>query len=444
MTERVRLFRAVIAGFIQERREAKLKGADDDPDAAKRFEYRTWLADAARRADQVQAATHVLKATHPDAKGSSLYVRPDALPARAEVGSHALGARYVEDGVGHVASLDVIRFLRTEVEKRPLLDWVRAGDPDLKAALSDDPGEAAAWMSAFASLVRQHEAPATHPLAKQVYWLVGDDPRDDANYHLLQPMFPSSLVHAVHVEIQDARFGEANVEARRAFRDNRPHHAQYREYRGLAARKLGGTKPQNVSQLNIERRGLNLLLPSLPPEWRSAGVHLLKRESAFESLLGFGGMRELVHVLADFLRSRPPPTIETRRRREAIEQAIGQELAMYGAVVRSQYSAGWTRRHECRLPPCEQLWLDPDRTTLPPRSDPAGEAEDMEFNAAYDSGAWADEVAGRFGDWLNAQLHRAGLQDVSLPERRHWAAQVILDVAWPTPLQRRAAAGGAA
>jgi len=442
LTDRAKQFQAAIAAFIETRRAAKLKGKDDDAEAASKYEYAAWLADAARRVGQIQAVTHVLKATHPDARGSSLHVAPGTMPQHGEIGSHLLGEDFAEDVVGNAAALDVFKFLKVDVDGRRLLDWMQAGDADLKAALSEDEATAAAWMSAFASLVRPDNEPATHPMAKQVYWLVGDDPLDDAHYHLLQPMFSSTLMHAVHADIQDARFGESNKQARQALRNKQPSDAIYRDYRNLVARKLGGTKPQNISQLNSERGGVNYLLPSLPPPaWQPAGVHLLRQDSAFDGLLRFGGMRDLVRALVSFLEGDPDPTDETRRRRGALVQAIGQELATFGVVVRGQYKAGWTRASECHLPLCQQLWLDPDRIDLPVRGDPALGEQDLAFNAAYDAGDWADAVAGDFGDWLNARLHQTGLVNVSLPERTHWASQAIIDVAWPIPLRRRAAGG---
>lgn len=442
LTDRGIAFRAGIAAFIETRRAAKLKGKDDEAEAGAKYEYATWLADAARRVGQIQAVTHVLKATHPDARGSSLHVVPGKLPQREEIGSHVLGEDFAEDVVGNAAALDVYKLLKTEIDGRRLLDWMQAGDADLKAALSDDEATAAAWMAAFASLVRPETEPATHPMAKQVYWLVGDDPLDDVQYHLLQPMFSSTLMHAVHADIQDARFGDANKQARQVFRAKEPSEAIYRDYRNLVARKLGGTKPQNISQLNSERGGVNYLLPSLPPPaWKPSGIHLLRQDSAFEGLIRFGGMRELVRALATFLKTQPEPTMDTRQHREILEQAIGQVLAMFGVAVRGQYQAGWTRASECRLQLSQRLWLDPDRIELPLREDPALREQDQAFNDAYDAGDWADEVAGDFGDWLNARLHQAGLVNVSLPERKHWASQAIIDVAWPIPLRRRAAGG---
>lgn len=438
-------FQAAIAGFIESRKEAKLKGKEDNADAntASKYEYATWLADAARRVGQIQVVTHVLKATHPDARGSSLHVPPASLPPHREIGSHLLGEHYAEDVVGNAAALDVFKLLKVEVDGKRLLDWMQAEDADLAAALSGNAQQATNWMTAFASLVREEASLTTHPMAKQVYWLVGEEAHDDEQYQLLQPMFSSTLTHAVHADIQDARFGEFNKEARKAFREKAASDATYHDYRNLIARKLGGTKPQNISQLNSERGGVNYLLPSLPPPvWQIDGrSNILKCQSVFEVFRWYGGVRDLVRTLSDFMLSDPPPTVETREHRKIIEQAIGQELAMFGVAIRARYTAGWTRDPNCVLPRCEQLWLDPDRIELPPRTDPDHPewwADDEAFKADYDLGNWADEIAERFGNWLNARLVDAGLVRAALPERNHWARQAVLDVAWPIPLQRQA------
>src|SRR5690606_40777565 len=134
-TGRAARFREAISGFIEERRSAKEQDRNYDP---AKYEYRAWLADAARRVGQIQVVTHVLKATHPDARGSSLHVPPSNLPPHPDIGSHVLDGGFAEDVVGNAAALDVFKFLRTEVEGRRLLDWMRAGDADLKSALSDD------------------------------------------------------------------------------------------------------------------------------------------------------------------------------------------------------------------------------------------------------------------------------------------------------------------
>ncbi|KAB8164030.1 type I-F CRISPR-associated protein Csy1 [Lysobacter maris] len=427
-------FRMAIAAFIEARRELKLKGKEDDVDAVSKYDYGTWLADAVRRVGQIQAVTHVLKATHPDARGSSLHVAPDRLPPHAEIGSHLLGEDFAEDVVGNAAALDVFKFLKVEIDGRRLLDWMHAGDSDLGRALHPDPAIASAWMEAFGSLVRSDPVPVSHGSAKQIYWLVGDQPEDDAHYHLLQPLFSSSLAHAVHADIQDARFGETNKLARQAFRAREAHDADYRDYRNLVARKLGGTKPQNISQLNSERGGINYLLASLPPTWDVERPRkLLKLESAMDRLAYIRGMRHRVGDLADFLLANPPNNDATRTRRRRMEQELGGQLALFAAETRARFEPGWTRDPDCLLAECEQLWLDPGRAE-----------EDEDFKAAYHRGDWPDEVAGRFANWLNAQLHEAGLATVGDAEHAHWARQAIIEAAWPVPTRRSAPEGATA
>lgn len=448
MTEsRSNRFRSAIASFIDERREAKMKGNEDDASTALKYEYDTWLSDAARRVSQIQAVTHALKATHPDARGSSLHVKPDSLPRHTEIGTHLLGDDCVDDVVGNAASLDVFKFLKVDVDNRRLLDWMQAGDTDLRDALNSDSELASSWMAAFGGLVRSENVLVSHARSKQIYWLVGDEPADDDQYQLLQPMFASSLAHRVHAEIQDSRFGETNSLARKAFYKKEAHSGTYRDYRDLVARKLGGTKPQNISQLNSERGGVNYLLASLPPKWRQDHTpKLLNLDSAMERFLWFTGVKPLIRAMTEFLKSvaDKPRNQQIAEKREAMEQALAQQLAVFAVSTQALLEPGWTRNPDCTLPLDEKLWLDPGRTELPVRQDPEHPdqtSDDLAFNKAYEFGDWPDEVAGRFANWVNARLRDAGIVAVGDAEYRHWARQAILDVKWPVTRQRRAPSG---
>ncbi|MGC3965606.1 MAG: type I-F CRISPR-associated protein Csy1 [Rhodocyclaceae bacterium] len=112
-TPRSKAFSEAIANFIAERRDAKVKGGTDDQALLAKYDYATWLADAARRVGQIQAVTHVLKATHPDARGSSVHAAPATLIQHSEVGTHSLGEDYADDIVGNAAALDVLQVSQT-------------------------------------------------------------------------------------------------------------------------------------------------------------------------------------------------------------------------------------------------------------------------------------------------------------------------------------------
>lgn len=434
---RAAVFRTAIAAFIAERREAKLNGKEDAPDTTSKYEYSAWLANAAQRVRQLAMVTHTLKATHPDARGSSLHVVPNTLPAHAQIGTHTLGDRFDEDVVGNAAALDVVKFLKIEVEGRSLLDWMRYGDPSLREALDSDGALAESWMDAFCSLIRTEQAPVSHALAKQVYWLTGDDSSDDAQYHLLQPLFSSTLAHAVHAEVSDARFGEEGKAAGKARRAKEPHAGPYREYQGLVVRKLGGSKTLNISQLNSERGGVNYLFDSLPPHWQPKHeIKVMNVESIFDRFIQFEGNWKLVRSLAAFLRSNPDPTLATRDLRDAISQAIALQLVTFHGSVRVQQSPGWSANADCKLPSCEQLWLDAERVEL--ADEPDATEEDKAFKAAYLWGDWPNEVAARFGNWLNQRLRDLGMVGLGDAEFRHWARQAIVETASPERMQSRA------
>ena len=434
-------WRSVSHAFSLERREAKLNGVDPAsvPDVAAKYEPLIWLEDAAGRAGQIKVVSHILKATHPDAKGASLHVKPDTLYPHSEVGTHSLAGPQPDDVVGTAAALDVYKLLKLEHAGQRLLDALVLQEPLALKALHPDEEVARQWADAFTSLLKPAEGRlASHALAKQVYWCVEEDPVNDAAYHLLQPLFSSVLDHAVHAEIQDARFGEANVAARKAKREKQAHDGLYRDYRGLVARKLGGTKPQNISQLNSERRGVNYLLESLPPQWDSSRRRTLRGLTSvtlrFEH---FEGVKELKRDLIQLLKNAPASTLEVREARTRIEQDLADAFAAFGDDFSSAYEPGWTRDKECGLPLCEQIWLDPARAELPDRAGDEG-AEDVRFRSAMEWKDWPDEVATQFANWLNQALAKEGLP-VGVTEAKHWAKQVLLEAEWPANGRRNLA-----
>ena len=381
--------RSLIWRFLSERLDNKLeKLPADDPkrsELQQQFVPTAWLDDAARRVSQIQAVTHSLKPIHPDAKGSSLFREPSGLPALAEVGSHSLGARFDTDVVGNAAALDVYKFLKLSLDGKSLLDLACSRDADLALALSDDSAQAAPWLDAFASLADARGKPSSHTQAKQVYWLTGSDPHDGQQFHLLAPLYPTSLAHRVYQLLQDDRFSDEAKAARAARKAGDHHDLPVREYSNLAIQKLGGTKPQNISQLNSERRGDNALLASLPPVWEASEFRpILQSTSLF---IAFGQRKAVwqqARALRMFLAADPAPTMDTRRRRAEWVDNLIDELVQFTAGMHT-LPAGWTQTADCQLPLAHRQWLDPEGAG--PGTDDPGE-----------------QVAEDFANWLNAQL----------------------------------------
>jgi CRISPR-associated protein Csy1 len=401
--QRVAELRALIADFLKKRLDDKLdKIKDDAEDAATRradlqsqYLPSTWLDDAAQRVAQIQVVTHTLKPIHPDARGSSLYSPPDLLPALTLVGSHVLGPDFAGDVVGNAAALDVYKLLKLDYRGTSLLALMQANDPDLAAAFSSDEELAQRWMAAFAGIVASRGRVASHTQAKQIYWPAADspDPHDDASFHLLAPLYASSLAHRVFLSVNEHRFGDGVKEARQARREGVHADLLLHDYPQMAVQKLGGTKPQNISQLNSERRGDNILLASLPPVWLSADVTpLLNTASMLKRYERRAETRRLVKTLLDFLKSDPARNVETRRQRAELVDALIDELLQFAAELRC-LPPGWSQHPDCDLSGAEKHWLDPQGVAM------ASQASGLAMPT--DS---AERISHSFANWLNAQL----------------------------------------
>lgn len=406
--------RQLIQGFIDDRLATKLeKLAPDDPKyqtLQDQFDYENWITDAARRVSQLQVVTHSLKAVHPDAKGTNLFASPDSLPPTDLISSRLLQDDYAADVVGNAAALDVYKFLKLDYEGKTLLERALDNDPRFVEALNDNPDVAREQAEAFAGIVQSTGVEASSTRAKQVYWLTGDTAGDNSHHHLLSPLYPTSLVHKVYQTIQEHRFGDVSKAARQARREGKASETGYQDYPNLAVQKLGGTKPQNVSQLNSERGGNNYLLASLPPQWESSPINApLHTDSVFPR---FGRQREtrwLARSLYKFLKTVPPRNRETRDKVDAFVDALIEELVVFAARFQ-MLEPGWSADPNCRLADAETLWLDGLR----------GEA-DENFKAKHEQMDWPEEIEERFARWINYQLRDLPVGD---DEHAHWVGKI--------------------
>lgn len=420
-------FRAAISEFLQQRLDAKLKSLKsanqgERSDLIASFEYRTWLNDAAQRANGVKLVTHIVKAFHNSAKGTQVYARPADLKEIPEIGTHVLQHDFVADMTANAADLDVASLLMSvSFNGKTLFEALSEGDAGAVSALDDDPEKARQLRDAFLSIAEKKSGPIeSHVLSKQIYWLAGSDACDDSQYILMSPLYPSSLVQEVYKQLDEARFGEQNKIARQSKKEQKWHDGVLVNYPGLAVQKLGGSKPHNISQLNSGRRGVNYLLSCAPPDWRSTDVRLpTNTGSVFERLfMNRTGVRQIVKALIDFLESDPASNYETRTRRTAMTRALVDELVAMAATIQTSATPGWSLdgARFGQLSEDEKLWLDPMRASLP--------GED-EFYEKWMTMEWVDRIGKSFSLWLNGCLSdKLPVGDI---EARVWRKELLAD-----------------
>lgn len=416
-----------IRDYIRKRLDARLEKLDKDAEKARkavasdsdalaafdreygetrsreiaRYQPAEWLTEAAARAHQITMVTHALKYTHSDAKGTSLLATAYATDSTDQpLVTTAAIAKPAVDAVGNAAALDVAGLLQLRDESgHSLLAHIadKRSEPLQPLAASDT--QLQAWLQGFAKALSAAEL-SSHTLAKQVYFPVGDD-----SYHLLGPLFSSAMAQAIHDTVMDTRFSDPARAARAARKNGKYHPRPIVDFPQLAVQNFGGTKPQNISQLNTGRRGQAFLLCASPPKWRrypSPPSSLTAFMRRFEQASG-----STVRFLAAYLKQRvnAPSTLAIRAFRARIVDELIDNLQYQAALVHSRKDwAGWS--DTVTLSPALKCWLDPHNPN-------------EELQRLRNANDWPHEVGQLFAGWLNRKLRKGGL-NVADGEHREW------------------------
>ncbi|WP_027859555.1 type I-F CRISPR-associated protein Csy1 [Marinobacterium jannaschii] len=408
----VALLRQQIEQFIQDRCDRRLEKLKPE-EAEKRqvllqaYQREHWIEGAAKRVSQIQLVTHALKFTHPSARGSSIYLdTKGSVPDHRFAGTHSVPlACRSEDVVGNAAALDVYKFLKLDAAGESILQRVLRSDPALLAAMSDDFTAASHWCQSFAAITQSSSGPASHKLAKQLYF-----PTDQGEYHLLAPLFPTTLVHYLQNRLREDRFGEQAKAAREARKAGQPYPHGYCDYPGLTIRKIGGTKPQNISQLNSERNGENWLLASVPPLWRQQPLAPpLRTDSIFRcDFYRYADVSLRVRALGELHRKAGHNNRRVAQADAGLVARLVDLLLQYAAGIQ-QLEAGWSASEHCNLSEVERAWLDPFRAR-----------QDQRFGQWRSQHDWQSGVCDAFASWLNQQLRRDPMVQ-GQPENEAWS-----------------------
>ena len=400
--------------FISKTEKLDPSGAEYEK-FVKQFNYDNWLANAAQRAERLQRASHSLKPVHPDAKGSSLYAPPSLSESPKLISTSVLGHTFMTDVVGNAAYLDVYQFLKLDYDGRKFLELLEENDNRLADPLNADPAPSAQLMRGFGRIFEPLYPLSSHKYGKQLYWLVGDNPEFEDEFHLISPLYATSLAHRVFRTINDDRFSDNAKAAREARKKDQPAEQGFVDYPGLAVQRFGGSKPQNISQLNSERGGNSYLLSCAPPTWRSRHIAPIRGSSAFTVFGRRPDVRRNLRSLGRLLAGNPEPNMGTRDQRDELTRALVDELIVFTSEMQ-QLPPGWTDDWHCRLAFAHQCWLDPFRAR-----------EDAEFRAEMADTDWLSTVCEDFSRWLNGRLEYFWKLAMGDPEHRHFAQSAARD-----------------
>lgn len=382
------------------------------------YQLEVWLDDAAKRVQKISEVTHAIKYQNPYATGSCIY----SVPTKKQnygfkwVTTESINHPITDAVCDTAADWPVYMFLQKSLsdDNETLLSRMLRNDEALRTALPSSKEKKDGWFQSFCGLKELKGRPSTSSLAKQLYFPVGEN-----QYHLLAPLFPTSLVHKVYLQVQ-TRFDDATKDARNAKKEGRFHLHGYREYPNLAVQKFGGANKQNISQLNMLRNGKAFLLPSLPPSWNSVAIRApFGVESVFPIIFA-GKVKRLTHELKTFLvkvKDRGSNAGMRQTRAELVGKII-DELLQYSSEVQG-LSPGWSAKPECLLNQAQLFWLDPERA-------------DDKWQHQRDATDWERQISHEFANWLNATLQTDHLR-FGDDERLEWKKLLQKELVWLTP-----------
>lgn len=405
-----------IADYIEQRKQTKLEPllkalnkvldkSDDPVEIAKAkadyaeqatpieeaFKPAIWLTDAAKRAKQISLATHAAKFTHSDAKASSILVTQYEVNS-SYVTTSCLKTKTI-DAVGNAAALDVAKLLKIEVKGESLVTQLQANHLSALKPFTQDEWLLNEWQSGFNEALGDAKL-AGHTLTKQLYYPVKQGNQAAQAYHLLVPLTSSALAHKLHNAITQTRFGDEAKAIKEARKKGHYHPQDSVSFVATAIQNFGGSKPQNISQLNSERYGQSFLLNCAPPTYQaqitSPAQHtsFFNREFSYQTAQHIKEFKAFLANLKDSDRN-----FKTRYKRDFwYTQPILDTMFERAALLQNQTEiTGWATEPSAKMKKAHRLWLD----VL--NRHPA-------FQAEREKGEWLEEVAHDFATWLLRKL----------------------------------------
>lgn len=356
-----------------------------------------WLSDAARRAGQISIVTHAAKFTHGDSKSISILLgcvaeKPEGFLATCDLETPTT------DVVGNAAALDVANLLLLNKDGFALSDLVATGDLSPFQSFTDDPEQITEWLLGLSKALKNDQL-SSHTLAKQIYFPVDTEKQQ---YHLLSPLASSSLIDELNSRIENARFSDSAKAAREARKKQQYSDTRVQEFPGVAVQGFGGTKPQNISLRNSQRRGVAYLLNSQPPVWQPKTFVAPLNDAQF--------WREIdrvthypVKALQVYLTSiRHIDSNRYLRHKRARLVAEVTDCVLHYLLRLRQQPVGWSLDGQLSA----GLWLYAD----PGRNDGVAERPTEKF---------ADNLVARLGEKLNSKAIQ-----ISDAEHTYWKALV--------------------
>lgn len=248
-----------------EQKQKKLKASFTEEDAKKirdDYEPLNWINKVVENIDELFLnVSHVAKLTHSSNQAISLKDNSESTDYPYLITTQTIGTEYLDSGYSDARYSPIAQFLSYPVANSDKqLGQHLAENEVYFSKISDDEAERLYWSEEIQKAYQPKQI-RSHTLAKQIYM-----PLDNDDYHLVSPMYSSSLAHEIYLSIKDAHDKDKPIKKARKAKEW--HEGTYISYPNVATLGITKSMHQNVSSLNGQRLGLLYLFPALPPQWK--------------------------------------------------------------------------------------------------------------------------------------------------------------------------------
>ena len=358
-----------------------------------KYKRDTWMEYASSwMSNQLSFGTHISKGIHASSKGDNIiYIPKSTSDIQQFAGHHCLSDPLI-DASGNAAALPLAAFLQAPVlEDITIGQLIKEQHPSLVGVFHSDSSLSKQINDIFYKLVIAHiETPMTDEQNKQILFPV------EAEYVCLVPLYHTSLTHHLYSHIQDIKFSDKNVLAKKNKNKVTEVQHPYTTINNLAVLNIGGSNPQGVSQLMSKKRGKTYLLPSLPPSFTQSQELTFSKNanSIFNAKSMAYKTRRTLDALYNIVKTNYN-NMTIRDARKSILDDLLLQILQIASSIQHNRPAGWSI--EYNLDYAEKLWLDPQRRHL------IGEDN---FKNDFEKGDWQQEIEQKFARWLQGLLKK--------------------------------------
>jgi len=387
--------------------------------AAPSAEIRLWIDKASQtkiaEGKRIIKATHVLRFTHSSSLSDGILVEGksnDPILSTVSIGKQCEFDLAHNNG----ALITISRFLALNINGSYIIDLIIDGDFCFLNGFSENQEQFDRWCAGFSNLVERRSITKADKV-KQIYFPLlrgnGNINDEKVKYHLLTPLFSSSLAESVFNLVSYIKYSDEQEIARKAIKsaNEKPStycQKSYVDVSNLGVQKFGGAQPQNVSMLNKNRGGINYLFSTQPPTWKSQLKPPIFKQSFFYAIPVDKNTRTTLDHLQSFLirHQRLDLSIKDPKFLKWLDKwasEIIDEVLGYAANIQN-LQPGWSSTDEIKLKLEHQYFLDPYR-------------DDDIFQTARKVNYWHTIICKDFSQWLNHLL--IGKDKQFTPQREH-------------------------